>query len=114
MAKLPSYDDLLKADRAALTQLQSDVDRALKDSLASSRKAAREELETRARELGFSAADLFGSNATSNPKSAKKPSEPKYSHPENPEKTWTGRGRQPDWIKSHLDNGKSLDDLLIN
>jgi DNA-binding protein H-NS len=27
--------------------------------------------------------------------------------------TWTGRGRQPDWIKSALENGQSKDEFLI-
>ncbi|WP_281966810.1 H-NS histone family protein [Roseovarius nanhaiticus] len=38
---------------------------------------------------------------------------PKYMHPENPSLTWSGRGRQPLWIKEHLENGGDLDDYLI-
>ena len=37
---------------------------------------------------------------------------PKYSNPENPEETWTGRGRSPAWIASLRKNGK-LDMALI-
>ncbi len=37
---------------------------------------------------------------------------PKYSNPENPEETWTGRGRSPAWIASLRENGK-LDTALI-
>jgi len=47
------------------------------------------------------------------PKKAKTVSPPKYRHPENPEMTWTGRGRQPDWMKDALENGQSKDDFLI-
>lgn len=39
--------------------------------------------------------------------------EPKYRHPENPDLTWTGRGRKPGWIAEALEAGKSLEDLAI-
>ena len=38
----------------------------------------------------------------------------KYKHPGNPAKTWSGRGRQPAWVKEHLESGKDLDELLID
>ena len=31
---------------------------------------------------------------------------PKYRNPENPEETWTGRGRSPTWIASLRENNK--------
>ena len=37
---------------------------------------------------------------------------PKYSNPENPEETWTGRGKSPAWIASLRENDK-LDTALI-
>ena len=37
---------------------------------------------------------------------------PKYSNPENPEETWTGRGRSPAWVASLRGNDK-LDTALI-
>ena len=37
---------------------------------------------------------------------------PKYRNPSSGE-TWTGRGRQPVWVREFVDNGGSLDALLI-
>ena len=37
---------------------------------------------------------------------------PKYSNPENPEETWTGRGRSPAWVASLKEND-NLDTALI-
>jgi DNA-binding protein H-NS len=37
---------------------------------------------------------------------------PKYSNPENPEETWTGRGRSPAWAAALKENDK-LDTALI-
>lgn len=39
---------------------------------------------------------------------------PKYQNPKNPSETWSGRGKQPRWLKAQLRAGKKLDDLLIN
>lgn len=45
---------------------------------------------------------------------AKRPQgEARYRHPENPDITWTGRGRKPGWIVEALEAGKSLDDFAI-
>lgn len=43
----------------------------------------------------------------------KQKAEPKYRHPENPDLTWSGRGRKPGWISEALDAGKSLDEFAI-
>ena len=39
--------------------------------------------------------------------------EPKYRHPENPEMTWSGRGRKPSWIVEALEAGKMINDFAI-
>lgn len=39
---------------------------------------------------------------------------PKYRNPNNPAETWTGRGRQPKWVEELLNQGRTLDDLLIH
>ena len=39
---------------------------------------------------------------------------PKFRNPEPPHQTWSGRGRQPRWVRELLAAGKSLDDLRIH
>ncbi|QIO32494.1 H-NS family nucleoid-associated regulatory protein [Bradyrhizobium sp. 1(2017)] len=39
---------------------------------------------------------------------------PKYRNPKNPSETWSGRGKQPRWLKAQLRSGKKLNDLLID
>jgi DNA-binding protein H-NS len=39
---------------------------------------------------------------------------PKYRNPKKPSQTWSGRGKQPRWLKEQLRAGKKLTDLLIN
>ena len=38
---------------------------------------------------------------------------PKYRNSDEPEQTWTGRGRTPKWVEYALENGKTLEDLKI-
>lgn len=38
----------------------------------------------------------------------------KYANPADSSQTWTGRGRKPTWVITHLDKGGALDALLIN
>lgn len=41
------------------------------------------------------------------------PAQPRYRNPENPEQTWTGRGKQPAWLHAAIAAGADLDDFLI-
>ena len=38
---------------------------------------------------------------------------PKYRNPADAEQTWTGRGKQPVWVREHLENGGTLDSITI-
>ncbi len=63
-----------------------------------------------AREMGYTLAELTGTST----KEFKAATVPMYRHPENADQTWSGRGRQPDWMKQALAAGQSKDDFLIN
>jgi len=38
---------------------------------------------------------------------------PKYKNPKNPTEIWSGRGKQPLWVREQLEEGKKLDQFLI-
>jgi DNA-binding protein H-NS len=38
---------------------------------------------------------------------------PRFRNPEPPHQTWSGRGKQPRWVRELLARGKSLHDLRI-
>lgn len=44
----------------------------------------------------------------------KKKVPPKYHHPDNKELTWTGRGNRPIWVRDYLNDGGTLEELLID
>lgn len=95
-----------------LKKLQKDVQRAIDSCAARQKAAAMAELEARAKELGFSLAELTGSASAKGKTRA--PIAPKYRNPKNSSETWTGRGRKPRWITVALTTvGAKLEDFAI-
>jgi DNA-binding protein H-NS len=99
--------NLNKMSIAELKKLISDAQMAL---------AKKQEVADKVRKLaldnGLNISDLVAAEKTK----AKKPRgkvAPKYKNPANGSETWTGRGRQPRWVASALEGGKTLDELLI-
>jgi len=37
----------------------------------------------------------------------------KYKNPKNPKQTWTGKGRQPTWVKELVAEGATLEEMAI-
>jgi len=94
-----------------LNTLQKDVDKAVRNYEKRRKQEALAAAAATAKEMGFSLSDLVGDKAISASKGRVNP--PKYRHPENPDVTWTGKGRQPAWIKEAVAKGQPLDELLI-
>lgn len=91
-----------------LKDIQKQAGKAISTFEARKKQEALAAVEAKAVELGFTLKSLVGSGSA---KASKAP--PKYAHPENPTLTWSGRGRQPGWIKEGLSSGKSLEDFAI-
>lgn len=99
--------DLEKMSLKELRDLRNKLDRAINTYEDRRRRAALSAAEEAAKAHGFNLAELTARRARGSSVA------PKYAHPENPELTWTGRGRKPKWVSEALDSGKSLDDLAI-
>ncbi|MCE6949733.1 H-NS family nucleoid-associated regulatory protein [Cereibacter sphaeroides] len=102
--------DLKDLSLKELKVLQAQVIRAIATFDERRKKAAREELEERARELGFSLAELTG---TPLPRRIRARATPKYANPANSAETWSGRGRRPRWFGDAMSAGNTPDDLRI-
>ncbi|MEQ3624416.1 MAG: H-NS histone family protein [Celeribacter sp.] len=103
--------DLDGYSRKDLEQIKADCDKAIQRLDKDHRRKALAAAEAAAREHGFSLSDLSASGESAKANKPKSP--PKYRHPENPEMTWTGRGRKPNWLSEALRDGKSLEDFAI-
>ena len=102
--------DLEAKSLIELKKLQKDIAKAISTFEDRQKAEARAEVETLARELGFSLTELGGTNV----KTTRAPAPAKFRHPENPALTWSGRGRKPRWFVDALSAGKTEDELTIN
>ncbi len=106
--------DLENMNRKELEKLRSDIDKALERLAARDRKNALAAADRAAREYGFSLAELKDDVLSARSRGrSRTPVPAKYRSPDDPTKTWSGRGRRPEWIKRALENGKSLEDMEI-
>ena len=115
--------ELKQMTRKQLEKLRTDVDAALKALDAKDRKAALKAAEAAAKAHGFKLKELTGDAAESpaprKPRAKRAASDgrakvaPKYRNPNDPEQTWSGRGRAPGWMAAYLETGGQKDDLAI-
>jgi DNA-binding protein H-NS len=117
--------DLKNMSRRELEKLRADIDKALHKITEAEKKSALEAVKKAAKAHGFSLDELTGAKPAATSKAAaparvKKPKgdgrakvAPKYRNPNDPEQTWTGRGRAPKWVEAHIAAGGSKDDLAI-
>ena len=101
--------DLEALSLSEMKKMQKDVAKAISTFEDRQKAEARAKVEALARELGYSLAELLGTDT----KSARAPAAAKYRHPENPALTWSVRGRKPQWFVEALEAGKTASDLAI-
>lgn len=102
-------------DRMSLKELLDHEARISKAIIAARRNdlsLARKKVAAVAESLGYKIEDLTGS-----PRGAKRANGSKvavkYRNKDNPEETWTGRGRQPKWLAARLAKGAKLADFAV-
>ncbi len=91
-----------------LKGLKRDLDKAIANFDQKRKAEAKREIEAKAREYGFSLAELTEKTGKKGGTVA-----PKYCNPSNPDQTWTGRGRQPIWYREAIESGINPDELKI-
>jgi DNA-binding protein H-NS len=111
-------EDLAKLTKKQLEKRLADVQKALKAVEAKERKAAKKAAEQAAAKFGFSLAELTqpAQGAKRGPARKTGPKTqlpPKYADPQDKTKTWTGRGRQPQWFKDAVAAGTDPKTLEI-
>ncbi len=93
-----------------LQAYQKEVEAAIKGYEKKRKADALAAVRATAKEHGFTLEELLGGKAPA--KSGAK-GVAKYANPADPSQTWTGRGRQPNWVKEALAAGKSLESMAI-
>lgn len=67
-------------------------------------------LEAQARDAGFDVHELFSPDRS---QSAKRAVAATYANPKNPEQTWAGIGKRPDWIRAAINAGETLESMRV-
>lgn len=104
----PNLDELTTLSDSDLTRLEKAIAKERKDREQRKRQQAAQELKDVARKHNLPLEEIV--------EAARKrgtASQPRFQHPSDPKKTWTGHGRKPKWVNLHLEQGGSLDDLRI-
>ncbi|UEX76634.1 H-NS histone family protein [Spiribacter halobius] len=101
--------DLSKYNIEELATLKKDIDKEIQGRRKQDQKKALREAKKVAERYGFSLTDLVGAPAKAGKSSGK--GTVRFRHPEDPSKTWSGRGRKPGWVKDWEAKGRDLDEL---
>lgn len=105
--------DLHTLSRAELEQLRIDVEKALSGLAERERRAALDAAIKAAADYGFSLDELTADTSLKLRARGKSKNPAKYRNPANPEQTWTGRGRKPQWIKDAEANGIDIETFTL-
>ena len=105
MARTPNLE---KMPFAELLALRDEIDEVIDARKNEEKVALRQQLADMAREKGFNLDEVVG-------RSVKRSAvDVKYRDPDNPENTWTGRGRMPRWMSALVKKrGVKKEDFLI-
>lgn len=106
--------DLSNMSSADLRNLQEQVKSELKQRESQDLAKAREQILAIAQSVGMPVKDLVAGVGTGNVRSSKTGSvAPRYRNPADASQQWTGRGRQPKWVKDWVDAGKDIAGLKV-
>jgi DNA-binding protein H-NS len=107
-------------DNDSLTSISTDELWSLHEQVTSTlaRKIVEEKakLEARLRQLEYAVGAIGSKNRAVNSDRGRRPYPkvlPKYQNPRDPTERWSGRGKQPHWVRAQLKAGKKLEHLLI-
>lgn len=100
--------DLSNMSLGDLRNLQEQIKQEMKKREQQEVQKAREQILAIAQSVGVPLKELITTGRGKSGSVAVR-----YRHPDNASQQWTGRGRQPKWVKEWVEGGKSLDKLRV-
>ena len=107
-----SLPDISNLNLAELIEIEGQIKVRAEKIRREARSALRQEFIQKAAANGMTLDEVVGAVAVGR-KSPASAGIAKYANPANPEQTWTGRGRKPEWVIAHISNGGSIEDMAI-
>lgn len=102
-----------KMSSLELRALQKNINQELKKREQKELRKARDQINKIAKSVGVPIKELMGVRARAAKNDAAAEVSVQYRHPDDASLKWTGRGRQPQWIKEWVESGKTLDDVRV-
>ena len=103
--------DIKKLNNSQLNDLKRKIDQRQVEMRKTTIATLRDKIADMVKAEGFTMEEVFGGRGRRAVKRGKIP--PKYRNPADPNKTWSGRGKRPQWFVAALKAGKKEKDLLI-
>jgi DNA-binding protein H-NS len=103
--------DLSRLSLADLRALQDQVTQETKKREQQELEEAREQIIAIAQSVGMPLKELLSSDVRN--RNGNSVTAPRFRHPANKSLRWSGRGRQPRWVKDWVASGQPLDALRI-
>ncbi len=101
--------DLSNMSVGDLRNLQDQIKQEMKKREHQEVQKAREQIMAIAQSVGVPLKELIATSGRAKTGTVAV----RYRHPDNAAQQWTGRGRQPKWVKEWVEGGKSLDKLRV-
>lgn len=101
--------DLSNLSLGELRTLQEDIKKQMKKREQDDLVKAREQILAIAQSVGVSVKELVGTGLRAKTGTVAV----RYRNPNDASQQWTGRGRQPKWVKEWTDSGKAMDLLRV-
>ena len=101
--------DLSNMSAVELRKLEEKIKLEMKKRERQDMVKAREQILAIAQSVGIPLKDLMASGARTKSGAVAV----RFRNPDDRSQQWTGRGRQPKWVKAWVDSGKALDLLRV-
>ena len=105
--------DISSLSLVELKKLEAQASQEIETRQKGELEKARAEMLAIAQRVGIPLTQLIAGVPKNGVKAGKKAVAAQYRNPDNLEQQWSGRGRQPLWIKSWLEKHKSLDGVRV-
>jgi DNA-binding protein H-NS len=102
--------DLSNMSLGDLRNLQDQIKQEMKKREQSDMAKAREQILAIAQSVGVPLKDLLATGGRGGKTGSVAV---RFRNPDNASQQWTGRGRQPKWVKEWVEGGKSIDKLRV-
>ncbi len=102
--------DLSNMSLGDLRNLQDQIKQEMKKREQSDMAKAREQILAIAQSVGVPLKDLIATTGRGGKTGSVAV---RFRNPDNASQQWTGRGRQPKWVKEWVEGGKSIDKLRV-